>query len=77
MVKKAIATLGPVAAPVTRTLGQGITANWILDGFETWNIYDFTDKQYGWTLVGLTTFMSWLMNTIEKRNGRKLIASTT
>lgn len=72
-----VVTVGPVLAPVARTGLQGITANWLLDGFEVWNLVDLTDKQYGWSLVGLTVLFSLLQNWSEKVAGRRLIGAAS
>lgn len=73
--KKPLVQMGTVVAPVVRTATQGISANWLLDGLEVWNLVDLTDKQYGWSLVGLTVFFSWAQNYAEKRAGQRLIGA--
>ena len=73
--RKPVVTIGPVAAPVVRTAGQGGAAWTVMEIIEAYNLYDFTDRQWAVTLIAGTTFFSWLQNTIEKRRGRKLVGA--
>jgi hypothetical protein len=71
--RQPIVKVGPVAAPVVRTAGQGGLTWTVMEMIEAYNLYDFTDRQWAITLFAGTTFVAWLQNTIEQRRGRKLV----
>ena len=73
--RKPVVKIGPVAAPVVRTAGQGGAAWMVLELIEAYNLYDFDDRQWSITLLVGTTFLSWVQNTIETRRGRKLVGA--
>lgn len=73
--RKPLVKVGPVAAPVVRTAGQGGLAFIIMEIIESYGLYDFTDRQWSITLLAGTTFLAWLQNTIEQRRGRKLVGA--
>lgn len=71
--KKPIVQVGPVAAPVVRTAGQGGFTWTVMELIEAYHLYDFDDRQWAITLLAGTTFVSWVQNALEKRQGRRLI----
>lgn len=73
--RKPVVKVGQVAAPVVRTAGQGGAAWIVMEMIEAYNVYDFTDRQWAITLLAGTTFVSWVQNVIEKRQGRKLVSA--
>ena len=73
--RKPIVKVGQVTAPVVRTAGQGGLAWIVMEMIEAYNVYDFTDRQWAITLLAGTTFVSWVQNVLEKRQGRKLIGA--
>lgn len=73
--KKPVMTLGPVSAPVTRTVFQGIGAKEVLEGFQVWDIYHFNDAQFAWSMVVLTGLFSLGTNLLEKWRGRRVIGA--
>lgn len=75
--KTPVVTLGPVSAPVVRTVGQAIGAKEILDGFQVWNIYEFTDAQFAWSMVVLTALLSFVTNVLEKWQGRRIVGAAS
>lgn len=72
---KPLVALGPVAAPVARTGAQGITASFLVEGVEIWNLYHFTPAQLAWTVGVLTPVLAWALNMAERRAGRKVIGT--
>lgn len=73
--RKPIVKVGPVAAPVVRTAGQGGAAWMVMEAIEAYDLYQFDERQWSITLLIATTFLSWLQNTIEQRRGRKLVGA--
>jgi hypothetical protein len=73
--RKPVVKVGPVAAPVIRTAGQGGLAWTVMELIEAYHVYNFDDRQWSITLLAGTTFVSWLQNTIEARKGRKLVGA--
>lgn len=73
--RKPIVAVGPVAAPVVRTAGQGGAAWIVMEMIEAYNVYDFTDRQWAITLLAGTTLVSWAQNMIEKARGRRLVGA--
>lgn len=64
----------PVATAL-RTGAQGLSGVFIVDFVEAFNLYDFTERQYGLaaTLVGMV--LAYIQNLLEKRRGRKYIGA--
>lgn len=75
--KEPMVTLGKIAAPVARTTGQGITAEFIIQGFEVFNIWNPNEAQHAWLVVAGTALMSWITNYLEGRAGQRLIGTPT
>jgi hypothetical protein len=73
--RKPIVKVGPVAAPVVRTAGQGGLTWVVMELIEAYHVYNFDDRQWAITLFAGTTFVAWLQNTIEQRRGRKLVGA--
>lgn len=73
--RKPIVKVGPVAAPVVRTAGQGGLAFIAMELVESYGLYEFDERQWSITLLAATTFLAWLQNTIETRRGRKLVGA--
>jgi hypothetical protein len=58
-----------VSRPV-RAVPQGGAAWLIVEAVEAFNIYDFTDRQYGLAIVILTPVVAWAQVLIENRFGK-------
>lgn len=70
--KKAVVSLGPVAAPTVRTGAQLLTGEFIMQGVELF-LWEPSGDQRTW-LVGLITLaLAFGQNAIEKWKNRKLI----
>lgn len=66
-------TMGAVASPVVRTGGQGISAEFVIQGLTEFGIWHPTGGQGRWALIGLTVLMSFIQNQIEAWKGRRLV----
>lgn len=73
--KEPFVTFGKIAAPVARTGGQGISAEFIIQGIEVFHIWNPDEAQHAWMIVAGTVLMSWITNYLENRAGRRLIGT--
>lgn len=64
----------PVANAV-RTGVQGITGSFIVEFIEAFNLYDFTDRQYGLAVVAFGMILSFVQNFFEKRRNQKFFGA--
>lgn len=67
-----VVTLGPVAAPTVRTGGQLVAGSFIVEGLTVFGV-PLTAAQGKWLAGALTLAAAFVMNMIEKRQGRKLV----
>lgn len=58
-----------VARPA-RTLIQSGPGWAVIELIESYELYDFTDRQYGITLLLLTALASFVQNRLENRRGK-------
>lgn len=63
-----------VARPV-RGLGQGGVGWVVVEAIEAFNIYDFTEQQYGIAVVIVSAVVSFIQNALENRLGKGLLRS--
>ena len=70
MAKKTVSEV--VARPV-RTVVQGGPVWVVMEVIEAYNVYDFTDRQWGVTLLAGTALVSAVQNWIENRQGKGLL----
>lgn len=70
-----VVTLGPVAAPVVRTTGQGLTGGLIVETLVAFDVVHFTDRQYGLALLWAGILLCFVQNVIEARVGRRLVGA--
>lgn len=73
--KQPLIELGPVSAPVARTVGQGGLAWIVMEMIEAYSIYEFSERQWAITLLAGTGAVSWAHNQIEKWRGRRLVGA--
>lgn len=73
--RKPVVQVGPVAAPVVRTAGQGGLTFILMEMVEAYSLYEFDERQWSITLLAGTTFLAWLQNTVEQWRGRKLVGT--
>jgi hypothetical protein len=66
---------GEVTSPVIRVAGYGVSAGFILEGLEQFNVWHGTTGQTKWAMGALTILLTFITNTVEKRKGRRLIGS--
>lgn len=70
-----VLTLGPVAAPVARTAGQGVTGGFIVEGLILFDLVHLTTAQATWLGIALTIAVGFVQNVWEKVVGRRLIGA--
>jgi hypothetical protein len=67
------ATVSEAVARPVRGLGQGGVGWVVVEAIEAFNIYDFTEKQYGLAVVIISALVSFLQNLLENKLGKGLL----
>lgn len=70
-----VVTVGPVAAPLIRTGGQGITGGFIVEGLLLFDLVDFNVQQATWAGIALGFAVCAVQNLWEAKVGRRLIGA--
>lgn len=63
-------TVSEAVARPARTAIQSTPAFALIELLEAFEVYDFTDRQYGVTLMVLTAIVSFIQNKIENNRGK-------
>lgn len=63
------------AATAVRTGIQGLTGAFIVDFIEAFELYDFTERQYGLAVALAGMVLAFIQNLLEKRRGRKFLGA--
>lgn len=67
-----MSTVSEVVARPARTAIQSGPGWVIIEVIEAYDLYDFTDRQYGVTLLILTVLASVIQNAVENHRGKGL-----
>lgn len=70
----AFTTNVPVATAV-RTGVQGLSGAFVVDFIEAFNVYDFTERQYGLAVALAAMVIALLQNLWEKHRGQKFFGA--
>jgi hypothetical protein len=68
-------TNSPTVGAGVRTGLQVVSGQFIVEGIEVFNIYNFTEDQSKWAAAALTITLAFLQNFLERRRGQKFIGA--
>lgn len=64
---------GAVIPALVRTSGQGISAGFLVQGIQLFELVDLTEAQATWLTIALFLLLTGVQNALEQAKGRQLL----